>query len=156
MAMQYNAERFTLANDFSTRTDTTVTDDEFRTVEEIDVETGESVTIGRGSSRAPLSAEGSAAGDIQSSAPADIDGKFRFVVLNSQNNVVSRIVQGSINDLEQTRANALDGYLLPNTGQEIAEPYKLGLQLRTDSGTADYSSSNSSLSVDGVRGESRN
>jgi len=156
MGMQYNAERFTLDNDFAAKTDTTVADDEFRSVEELDVEVGESVIIGRGTSRAPLSAEGSAAGDIQDGGNSDIDGKFRFVVVNSQNNVVSRIAQGSINDLEQTRANALDGYLLPNTNIEIAEPYKLAFQLRTNSGTATYSSANSSLSVDGVRGESRN
>jgi len=151
--MEYNATTFSLANDFAARTNTTVGPDEFTTVEELDVEKGESVTLGQGSSSNPLQAEGAISGDIQDDDPSDIDGNFRLVVLNSQNKVVGRIAQGTIDQIEKTRTNSLDGYILPFTGTEVAEPYKIGLQLRTNSGTQTYDSSNSSLSADGVLGE---
>ena len=153
---QYNEEEFTFDNDFDERSSSEVGPDEFSTVEEIEVEDGESVILGLGSSRNPLQAEGSAAGDIQDDADADIDGKFRFVVLNAQNNVVARLAQGSINTLEQTRANTLDGYVFKQSNTEVREPYKVGFQLRTASGIQTYSSSNSSLKVDGLRGEEVN
>jgi hypothetical protein len=154
MAMDYNRDEFDLSNDFTERTNTSLGPDEFVTVEEIDVEEGESITLGVGASSNPLQAEGSASGDIQDDGNADIDGRFRFVVLNSQNNVVRSIAQGPISTIEKTRANSVDGYILPYTNVEVAEPYKIGFQLRTGSGTATYSSPNSSLEVDGYRGES--
>jgi len=153
MAIRRNRETFSLANDFDVRTNTEVGPDEFTTVEEFNVEKGETVELGQGRSSNLLQAEGNAAGDIQSGSPSDIDGKFRFVVLNSQNNVVQPITQGTIDELEVTRSNNLDGYILPRTGIEIADPYKLGLQLKTNSGTQTYSRSNSNLDVKGVRGE---
>jgi len=150
---EFNSTTFTFENDFTARTNLAVGPDEFTTVEEIDVEKGESVTLGLGTSRNPLQAEGSARGDIQDDGTDDIDGNYRFVVLNSQNKVIQRIDQGTINELEKTRTNSLDGSILPFTGVEVAEPYKVGFQLRTNSGTATYDSANSSLDVDGVLGE---
>jgi len=153
MATEYNGTTFSFANDFTARTASQVGPDEFVTVEEIDVEQGESVTLGKGTSQNPLQAEGAASGDIQDDGTDDIDGNYRFVVLNSQNKVIQRIDQGTINELEKTRANSIDGSILPFTDVEVAEPYKIGFQLRTNSGTATYSSANSSLDVDGVLGE---
>jgi len=151
----FTGEQFTLAADFDVRTSTQVGPDEFTTVEEIDVEQGEGVVIGQGSSSNPLQAEGSIRGDIQDDASADVDGRYRLAIVNPQNNVVQNgvISQGTINDLEQTRANSLDGDITPYTGREIYEPFKLVLQLKTNSGTQTYSSSNSSLTLDGYRGE---
>jgi len=151
--MEYNATTFTFENDFTARTNLEVGPDEFTTVEELSVDKGESVTLGRGTSVNPLQAEGAYSGDIQDSGTGDIDGNFRVVVLNSQNKVIRRISQGTIDQLENTRANSLDGYIQPFSGIEVAEPYKVGLQLRTNSGTQTYSSSNSNLSLDGVQGE---
>jgi len=149
----FTSEQFTLANDFTARTQSQVGPDEFVTVEELDVEEGEGVVVGQGQSSNPLQAEGSIRGDVQDGADADIDGRYRIAVVNAQNNVVDVLTQGSIDDLEQTRANSLDGDITPFTGREIFEPFKLAFQLKTGSGTATYSSSNSSLTVDGYRGE---
>jgi len=153
MAMEYNETTFSLENDFTARTNLNIGPDEFTTVEELDVSRGESVTIGLGGSTNPMQAEGSADGNIQNGSGGDINGNFRFVVLNSQNKVVRRVAQGTIDEIEVTRTNSVDGYILKFTGIEIAEPYKLGLQLKTNSGTSLYSSSNSSLDVSGVLGE---
>lgn len=153
MAWQYSADVLTLDNDFATRTSTELGPDEYSTVEVFDVPDGESVELGIGADRNPTDAQGSISGDVQDSGNADIDGKFRFVVLNPANNVVQVLASGSINRLELSRTNGLDGYLQPQTGAEIREPFKLGLQLRTQSGTATYSGSNSSLDVDVISGE---
>jgi len=153
MAMEYNATQFTFADDYTERTNTQVGPDEFTTVMVDSIEKGESATLGRGESVNPLQAEGSARGDIQDDGPSDIDGKFRFVVLNSQNKVIRRIAQGPIDEIEKTRTNSLDGYILPFSGVEVAEPYKIGFQLRTSSGTQTYDASNSNLTIDGVQGE---
>jgi hypothetical protein len=151
---RFNPTPLTLANDFTVRTSLQVGPDEFSTVEEIDVEEGEGVRVGQGTSANPLQAEGSIRGDIQDNGGADIDGKYRLVVLNTQNNVKDIVKQGSIDEIEQTRANSLDGDITPVSGKpEIYEPNKLGFQLKTDSGTATYSRSNSSLTIDGYLGE---
>jgi hypothetical protein len=149
----FTAESFTLASDFDARTQTGVGPDEFTTVEELDVEDGAGVVVGQGTSTNPLQAEGSVRGDVQDDVPADIDGRFRLVVLNEQNNIVDVLTQGTIDEIESTRANSLDGDITPFTGKEIYEPFKLGLQLKTNSGTQTYDSGNSSLTVDGYRGE---
>jgi hypothetical protein len=75
------------------------------------------------------------------------------VALNSQNNVLDIIAEGTINQIETTRTNNIDGDITPFTGKEIYEPYKLGFQLKTNSGTQTYSNGNSNLSIDGYRGE---
>jgi len=150
---QYSADVRTFANDFATRTSTEVGPDEFSTVEVFDVPDGESVELGVGENRNPTDAQGSISGDIQDGGNSDIDGTFRMVVLNAANNVVQVLARGSIDRLELTRTNGLDGYLQPRTGAEIREPFKLGFQLQTNSGTATYSGSNSSMDVDVISGE---
>jgi hypothetical protein len=149
---RFTSVEFTLA-DFSTRTNLEVGPDEFTTVEELDVEKGEGVVVGQGQSSNLLQAEGSISGDIQDTVPADIDGRYRLVALNSQNNVLDIIAEGTINQIETTRTNNIDGDITPFTGKEIYEPYKLGFQLKTNSGTQTYSNGNSNLSIDGYRGE---
>jgi hypothetical protein len=153
MPWQYSADVRTFANDFATRTSTEVGPDEFTTVEVYDLPDGRSAELGVGRDRNPTDAQGSISGDIQDNGNADIDGSFRMVVLNAANNVVQVLARGSIDRLELTRTNGLDGYLQPMTGAEIREPYKLGFQLQTNSGTSVYSGSNSSMDVDVISGE---
>jgi hypothetical protein len=150
---QYSPDVLTFANDFVTRTATQVGPDEFQTVEEFDVDDGESVELGVGQDRNPTDAQGSVSGDIQDNGGSDINGRFRFVVLTPSNNVVRILASGSIDRLELTRSNGLDGYLLPRTDVEVKDPYEVGFQLRTNSGSSTYSGSNSSLDVDAITGE---
>lgn len=149
----FTPEQFTLATDFSERTSTQVGPDEFSTVEEFDMEQGEGFRLGQGYSSNPLQAESSIRGDIQDDGNADIDGRFRLVVLNEQNNVVDVLTQGTIDEIEDARANSIDGHITTLDDREIYEPMKIGLQLKTNTGTSTYSSSNSSLTIDGYRGE---
>lgn len=142
-------------SDFTTATSTEVGPDEFSTVESIDIEKGEGFAFGQGTSRNPLQAEGSVTGDINDGVPAAITGKWRLEVVNSQNNPVEGgvIAQGRLSDLEVTRSSGPDGVILPYTDQEIHEPYKVALRIKTDSGTATYSSADSSFAADGFAGE---
>lgn len=156
-ALTYHPTSFDL-DDFTAATSTEVGDDEFSTVERLPVEEGEGVYVGKGASSNPLQAEGSAQGDINDDGNADMVGKYRLVVLNSQNNIPTGgiITTGRISELEKDRANSLDGDITTFQDIEIREPYKLGLQLKTNSGTATYSSANSAFEVDGFLGEALN
>jgi len=152
--LSYSPDEFDL-NDFKTSTATEVGDDEFATVERLPIDKGEGVYIGQGNSSNPLQAEGSITGDPKDSGTDAIDGRYRLAVVNSQNNVVNGgiIAQGKISQLRKTRANSVDGDITPFVNKEVKEPYKVGFQLRTNSGTADFSQSSSSLEIDGFRGE---
>jgi hypothetical protein len=155
--LTYHPTSFDL-DDFETSAATEVGDDEFSTVERFAVEKGEGVYVGKGTSENPLQAEGSAEGDIQDGGGSSITGKYRLVVLNSQNNIPNGgvLTTGRLAELRTSRANSIDGDITPYINKEILEPYKLGLQIRTASGTATYDSSNSTFEVDGYLGESLN
>lgn len=155
--LSYSKDVFEL-DDFSTASSTAVGDDEFATVERLDIDKGEGVYIGRGTSTNPLQAEGSLRGDIQNSGSSSLNGRYRLVVLNSQNNVVNNgvIARGKLSELRTTRANSLDGDITPFVNKEVLEPYQIGLQIKLNSGTDTYDSGNSSFSADGFLGEAFN
>jgi hypothetical protein len=156
-SLTYHPTSFDL-DDFEASTSTEVGDDEFTTVERLPVEEGEGVYVGKGRSENPLQAEGSAEGNIKDDGDAEVNGKYRLVVLNSQNNIPTGgiITTGRISQLRRDRANSVDGDITTFQDIEVREPYKLGLQLKTKSGTATYSSSNSTFEVDGFLGEALN
>ena len=156
-ALTYHPTSFDL-DDFEAATATQIGDDEFQTVERLPVEEGEGVYVGKGSSSNPLQAEGSAKGEMQDDGDAQMEGKYRLVVLNSQNNIPNGgiITTGRISELRTDRANSVDGDITTFQDIEVREPYKLGLQLKTKSGTATYSSANSTFEVDGFLGEALN
>jgi hypothetical protein len=153
--LSYHPDSFDL-DDFTTATSTEVGDDEFETVERLEIGKGEGVYIGQGSSTNPLQAEGSITGDPDNGSDADLTGQYRLVVLNSQNNVVDILTQGKISALRKTRANSLDGDITPFIDTEVMEPYQIGYQLKLASGSDTYSSADSSLEVDGFSGEALN
>jgi hypothetical protein len=157
MELQYSPDVFELA-DFDTSTSTAVGDDEFSTVERLDIDEGEGVYIGRGTSSNPLQAEGSIEGDLQNGGGTSLQGRYRLVVLNSQNNVVNGgvLARGKLSELRQTRANSLDGDIQPFVNKEVLEPYQVGLQVRLSSGTDTYDSGNSTFKADGFLGEAFN
>lgn len=155
MAVQYFEETFSL-DDFATVTDTTVTDDEFRTVETLDVDKGEGVVAGQGQARDQTDAVGRIFLDIQNSTPAAISGKVRLVALNSQNRVVTVIYQSQISSVSVGSGNRADRRPFPVKKPELREPYKLGIQVQTASGTDTYSSGDSTVEIDGYRAEKVN
>lgn len=156
-ALNYSPDEFDLS-DFEAAAATQVGPEEFTTVERMEIDKGEGVYIGQGSSSNPLQAEGSITGDPQDSTPAAISGRYRLVVINSQNNVVEGgiLAQGKLSQLRKTRANSVDGDITPFVNKEVLEPYKIALQLKTDSGTVTYDSAQSSFAADGFLGEALN
>jgi len=154
-SLNYSPDEFDL-DDFTTSTSTELGDDEFQTVERLEIDKGEGAYIGQGNSTNPLQAEGSIEGDPQNDTPEDLNGQYRLVVLNSQNNVVQIITQGKVSALRRERANSIDGDITPFKNIEVLEPYKIGFQIKLKSGTDTYSSADSSLNVDGFSGEALN
>jgi len=150
--LNYSPDEFDLAS-FTTATSTAVGDDEYATVERLEVEQGEGVYIGQGQSKNPLQAEGSIEGDIKNDGDSSLNGKYRLVVLNSQNNVVGRITQGRLSALRKTRTNSLDGDITTFQDIEVMEPYKVGLQVKLSSGSDTYDNANSTFEADGFSGE---
>jgi len=140
-------------DDFSESTSTQIGPDEFRTVERFDIPEGTGVNLGLGMSQNPLQAEGAVDANPQNSGASNIGDKYRVVVENEQNNVIQILAQGSVEELRRTRANSVDGDILPRTDEEVYEPMQIAYQLKTASGTATYSASDSELSIDGYRGE---
>jgi len=155
--LSYSPTAFDLG-DFETASSTAVGDDEFSTVERLEIDKGEGAYVGQGNSTNPLQAEGSIVGDPQNDTPGDLNGRYRLVVLNSQNNVVDGgiLAQGKISALRKTRSNSIDGDIQPFVNKEVLEPYKIGFQLKLDDGTDEYSSADSELEVDGFQGEALN
>lgn len=155
--LEYAPDVFSLS-DFATASSTEVGDDNFSLVEIFAIEQGEGVYIGRGNSENPLQAQASVDGNLKDSGGSDITGRYKLAVLNSQNNLVDggTLVRGRISELRKTRPNSLDGDITQFVDIEVLEPYKVGLLVRTNSGTTTYSSSNSSLEIDGFLGEAKN
>lgn len=147
-------------SDFIQATDTTVTDDEFRTVERYSADKGEMVALGQGTARNQTDAVGRLYFDAKGE-DADGDGagdalagKVRFVVLNSQDRVVDVISQHQL-DAVRSGANDRSGRRpFPRRRQSVAEPYKLGVQVKLASGTDTYDNAgDSSLEADARRAE---
>lgn len=156
-SLSYSRAQFTL-DDFTEASSQQVGNDEFVTVERLEVDKGEGVYVGQGNSTNPLQAEGSIRGDVQDVVDSDMNGRYRLAVVNSQNNVVNGgiIATGNIDEIEETRANSIDGDITPFVNKEVMEPYQIALQFKLNSGTQTYSRANSSLTIDGWLGESLN
>lgn len=140
-------------DDFDVAASTQIGADEFATVSRFAPNEGEAFVVGQGSSSNPLQAEGSIEADPQNSGGTAIGDKYRVVAVNEANNIVDVLAQGSVSELRSSRANSLDGDITPFTDTEIYNPFRIAFQLKTASGTATYDQGNSSLSVDGYRGE---
>jgi hypothetical protein len=153
--LQYARDKFDL-DDFVNRTDTTVSEDEFRTVATLEPEEGETFLIGQGSSTNPLQAEGFAEGElVDVSSGSELKGKFRLQILNTQNNPANggMLFKNRISRLSQTNANGGDGIAVPYIDKETADPFKIALRVKLDSGTAEVDLAASTFEIDGFSGE---
>jgi len=152
---QWFEEEFTLA-DFSTVTDTTVTEDEYRTVERFEIPKGEVAQLGQGQANTQTDAVGRLFADIKDDADAAISGKVRFVIENTQNKPVRTISSHNTSTVNVGSNDRGSRRPYPLRPQQTAEPYKIAIQVQTASGTATYSSANSTVEVDGYRAEAVN
>jgi hypothetical protein len=81
-------------------------------------------------------------------------------MVNSQNQVVRVFSQHSAGTIREGSSNRSDRrpYALkyPSNPKGVAEPYKVVLQLKTDSGTVTYDDTNTSIQLDGYLGQAMN
>jgi hypothetical protein len=153
-------------DDFTETSDPTAVDDDFRTVATWTLDEGEGAAFGIGNSRNPDRAEGYLYFDPQTSTPSDINGRCRFVVLNAANDVVGTISRHRIEQLRSGDATASGRknrtpYPYQNINADGGEVvggngYKIGIQIKTASGSSTFSKSDSTLIAEGYRGTLQN
>ncbi|PSP81420.1 hypothetical protein BRC81_00205 [Halobacteriales archaeon QS_1_68_20] len=157
---QLHEEFLTDADDFSYRSNTDVDSEEYSTFAEIDVPKGEIEILGQGLEADQDRAVGRLYSNIQNSTPSSITGRLRLAVLNSQNRVVHIFGTwhtSAINDGQNDRsARRPFPIRYPGNIEFVGHPYKLALMFRTDSGTETISSGNTTVEMDGYRGERMN
>jgi len=144
--------------DFTARTNLNIGPDEYVTVEELDVPKGEVLYLGQGRKANQDDAVGRLYADVQQGSNADFSGSVRFVMVNSQNQVVRVFSQHDAGVLRSPSQGSRSDYRpyalkFPSRPKGIAEPYKLAMQLKMQSGTNTYDDGNTVLELDGYRGE---
>ena len=146
-----------------------VISDDYRLASVWDLDDGVGVAFGRGSSTNPDRAEAYFHFDAQDDGNADINGRGKLVVLNTANEKVGLIYQGPLASFRRGDPTADErgkwgvpfpyqairsgaGEVLGNGG------YKVGMLIQTDSatGTATFSTANSSMTAEGYRGTVQN
>lgn len=152
----YFEEQFTLEDDFVDSANTDVNSSEFNTVAEHGPEKGEMSVPGQGRARNQTDAIGRIYADVVDSSGAGVSGKARIVVLNSQNNVVDIVSQHKLSSIGQGASNPGDRRPYALKGTEIADPYSLALQVKTDSGAVTVDTAASTFEMDGYRAEAVN
>lgn len=156
------------SGDFTEFPDPSVNDAEFTTVATMDLRDGEGVALGRGNTSNPDRAEGFAFMDVQSTTPAELNGRAKLVVLNQNNTPVDTIWRGRIDELRQGDP-AVDGekrrdrkpfpYQTPagkKAGEVYGDSYSIGLQIELDDGTDTFSLADSRFRLEGYYGEKMN
>lgn len=152
MSWQYFPDTFTL-DDYTTVSETTVTDDEYRTVERLELERGEAHRLGKGEKETLTDAEGRLYFDAQDDGAATLDAKMRFVVENVANNQQRVIYGNSISSVTRGEADETARTPFAYRDIDIKYPFKVAVQLQMNDGTATYDSGNSTLEYNGYRGE---
>lgn len=154
-------------SNFTEMSDTNVGNDEFSTVAYWDLDEGEGVAFGEGRSKNPDKAEAYIYLDPQNSTPAALNGKAKLVVLNAANQVVDEIYTNKISKLRNgdpaTDSRGDWGVPFPyqaikaGKGEVLGKGgYKIGIQLKLDSGTDAFSLSDSTMEAEGFSGSVEN
>lgn len=128
---------------------------------ELAPEEGQAYSLGRGRDATQTDAVGRLYADIQNSTPADIDCSVRFTVRTLQDRLVTVINEYDGEELRTGASNRTDRYPFPiqrfqasgKTNRYVARGFKLCIEIRSDSGTATVSTSDSTLKADGYLAE---
>lgn len=106
-------------------------------VMERELEKGEIISLGVGSEGNQDEAVGRQYVDIVDSGGTEIDGKFAWTVRTKQRRLVGEISRYTVADCRVGETNRTDRYPFPDQRTKwLSYPYVLGLEFRTDSGTA--------------------
>ena len=160
---QFTKGTHTLAT-YSETTDTTVTEDNFRTVATDKLEREEGGAFGRGQFENPERAEAFKYLSIHDDADALIAGEYRIVVENAAGKVVAVIDRGRTDEVNQgdptTEKRGEYGVPFPyvaisgGKGEVLGgQGHRFALQVKADSGTATFSLANSTMQMEGHKGE---
>lgn len=156
-------------SDFSESTQVTLSPEEWRTVAYNALDRSEGVSFGRGSSQNPDRAEAYKyleAMDDQSTS-ALIPGEYRIVVENASKNVVAVIDRGRTDEVDKgdPSSDSRGDWGKPNPYRPISggkgevlggQGHRIALQLKPDSGTPDFSLSDSTMHMEGFKGDLQN
>lgn len=155
--------------EFTATTDTTVHDSGFRTVATWDLDDGEGVAFGDGTSRNPDRAEAYIHVDALNNAtsPVSLDGQFKLVVLNKAGEVVDDIYQNKLDRLRNgdptTDKRGAWGVPFPyqaiknGKGEVLGKGgYEIGIQIQLKSGSDTFSLGNSTMTAEGHSGAVQN
>lgn len=156
---------------FTESTDANVHEDGFRTVATWDLEDGEGVAFGDGTSKNPDKAEAYIHLDAMDSSttPVALNGQARLVVLNSAGEKVpgGTIYQNRLSRLRNGDPSTNDrgkwGVPFPyqairgGKGEVLGKGgYQIGIQLKLDSGSETFSLANSEMTAEGWTGTVQN
>lgn len=159
---EYDADGDTEQN-FAADSNVEVVTDEFRTLAERGIKSGEGLGFGLGESRRPDQAEGFAAPDVYDATNNNSQtGTHRIVLMTSEGtvkDVIARIPSGKAtvtrSDLPDGAALKAQAVMAKRFAGGGSKGYKVAWQFRasTNNGsfTWDYDSSNNQLQVDGLR-----
>lgn len=160
---QFTKGTHTLAT-YSEATETTVSEEEFRTVARDKLERSEGGAFGRGTSENPDRAEAYKYLEIMDDADALIPGEYQIVVENAAGKTVAVIDRGRTDEVNAgDPANDKRGeYGVPfpyaaisgGKGEVLGgQGHSFALQVQPDSGTAVFSLANSTVQMEGHKGE---
>jgi hypothetical protein len=149
---QYFRDQYSL-DDFTAATDTSLTDDEYRTVERLELEKGEAFEAGQGLAANQTDAVGRIYVDANNSGPSALSGKMRLVVENTQNNKTMVLYQNNLANVNSGASDPAAREPFPHIDVNVKYPYKVALQIKLASGTDTYSSGDSTVEFSGWRGE---
>lgn len=143
-------------------------DEDFRTVATRPLDREEGVAFGRGNSENPERAEAYKYLDAQDGGASAITAAaYRVVILNAANKVVAVIDRGRLDEVNKgdPSTDARGDYGKPFKYRTIAggkgevlggSGHKVALQIKLDSGTATFSTANSTMKFEGYSGTLEN
>lgn len=154
-------------SEFADHGDASAHSEDPRTVTKWDLDRGDGVAFGRGNTTNPDRAEAFIYFDAQDSGAAAINGTYKLVVLNAANEEVAVIDRGSLDEVRDgdpsTDSRGDWGKPLPykalrgGKGEVLGgQGHKIGIQIETASGTATFSTANSTLIAEGYQGTLQN
>jgi len=152
----YNLSRDLVSEADMTELETNVSDSVDTTVAAVDVSEDEFYRVGQGRNQGPEYTEGRLYMSLDNGSGAEPTGNARvkLVTLSSQNNPKTTIFSGKYAQVSQGANDRTQRTPLPEQGNVIANPKKLGLQVQEQDGNSyTVSIADSDIQIDAIRGE---
>lgn len=152
----YNVSRDLIDESDMTELESQVSDSVDTPVGAVELEDDEFYRVGQGRNQGPEYTEGRIYAELDNGEgvePSD-NARVKIMTLSSQNNPKNTIFSGKYAQVSQGLDNRSKRVPLPETGNVVAKPRKLGVAVREQDGetyTVDLSASD--IQIDAIRGE---